>query len=278
MPDDAPDDLRHALAVGRRVDRYLALVAAENPRALGLWPELHEALRSLQYLPALAAHGGNPWRWPELQKLAERRPAAQRLLAAYQRTGELAPSVASAPNIQPKYRAQPDDVLAQAEHLYRTRRHLTNTAELLAFHREQGGRMDARTALAAMLRAGWCLDGDEWDELMPGHDYVTGRCGPATTTPPRVRPADPQATAQLRRLQAAMNLAVFEDIRDVSPRQGWLPLRFVAGLARGRPQPRIRPGRAGPRARPHPAAREHIRRRSAARTRSPRTRCGASAG
>jgi hypothetical protein len=227
-PDDAPDDIRHALALGRRVDRYLALVAAENPRALGLWPELHEALKSLQNLPALAAHSGNPWRWPELQKLAERRPAAQRLLAAYQRTGELAPSVASAPNIQPKYRAQPDDVIAQAEHLYRSRRHLT-TAELLAFHHEQGGRMGAREALAAMLRAGWCLDGDEWDELMPGHDYVTGQLWPRYDHAVARAPTDAQAKAQLRRLQTAMNLAVFEDIRDVSPRQGWLPLRFVAG-------------------------------------------------
>ncbi|MBA3550314.1 MAG: hypothetical protein H0T76_27885, partial [Nannocystis sp.] len=63
-PDDASSDLRQALDLGRRVDRYLALVAAEDPRALGLWPELTEALRNLQHTPALRAHGGNPWRWP----------------------------------------------------------------------------------------------------------------------------------------------------------------------------------------------------------------------
>jgi hypothetical protein len=114
-------------------------------------------------------------------------------------------------------------VLAQAEHLYRTRRRL-NTAELLAFHREQGGRMDARTALAAVLGAGWCLDGEDWDELMPGADYVTGRLWPRYDLAAARAKADPQAALQLQRLQAAMNLAVFEDIRDVSPRQGWLPL------------------------------------------------------
>jgi hypothetical protein len=223
---DAEGDLRHALALGRRVDGYLALVAAENPRALSLWPELHAALESLPRLPALAVHGGNPWAWPELRKLAERRPAAQRLLAAYQRTGELAPSVATAPNIQPKYRARPDDVLAQAEHLYRTRRRL-NTAELLAFHREQGGRMDARTALAAVLGAGWCLDGEDWDELVPGADYVTGRLWPRFDLAAARTRTDSQAALQLQRLQAAMNLAVFEDIRDISPRQGWVSLGLV---------------------------------------------------
>jgi hypothetical protein len=220
------NDLRQALALGRRVDRYLAFVAAENPRALGLYPELHEALESLRRLPALAPHAGNPWLWPELRKLAERRPAAQRLLAAYQRTGELAPSVATAPNIQPKYRARPDDVLAQAEHLYRTRRRL-NTAELLAFHREQGGRMDARTALAAVLGAGWCLDGEDWDELVPGAEYVTGRLWPRFDLAAARAGTDPQAALQLQRLQAAMNLAVFEDIRDISPRQGWVSLGLV---------------------------------------------------
>ena len=226
VPEDAPDDLRMALALGRRVDRYLALVAAENTKALGLWPELHAALESFQRVPALHPHK-NPWLWPELQHLAKRRPAAARLLAAYQRTGELAPSVATAPNIQPKYRARPDDVLAQAEYLYRTRRHL-NTAELLTFHREQGGRMDARTTLAAVLDAGWCLDGEGWDELVPGADYVTGRLWPRHDLAAARAQTDLQAARQLQRLQGVMNLAVFEDIRDVSPRQGWVPLGLVS--------------------------------------------------
>ncbi|MBL9102747.1 MAG: hypothetical protein JNL82_17505 [Myxococcales bacterium] len=225
--EDAEGDLRHALALGRRVDRYLALVAAENTKAINLWSELHEALRSFKRLPTLHAQEGNPWRWPELQHLAKRKPAAARLLAAYQRTGELAPSVATAPNIQPKYRARPDDVLAQAEHLHRAKRRL-NTTELLAFHREQGGRMDARTALAAVLGAGWCLDGEGWDELVPGADYVTGRLWPRYDLAAARAASDPQAARQLQRLQTAMNLAVFEDIRDVSPRQGWVPLDLVS--------------------------------------------------
>ncbi|MBK7828634.1 hypothetical protein [Nannocystis sp.] len=149
--DDTSDDLRQALELGRRVDRYLALVAAEDPRATGLWPELSEALRNLQHVPALRAHDGNPWRWPELRALAERRALAQRLLSAYQKNGELAPALAERPKIQPKFRAQPGDVLAQAEHLHRSRRHLT-IAELEAFHRAQGGLLDRTDMLAPAAR------------------------------------------------------------------------------------------------------------------------------
>jgi hypothetical protein len=149
-PGDASDDLRQALDLGRRVDRYLALVAAEDPRATGLWPELSEALQKPQARAGPAAHDGNPWRWPELRALAERRALAQRLLAAYQKTGELAPAVAQAPNIQPKFRAQPGDVLAQAEHLHRSRRHLT-IAELEAFHKTQGGLLDRAFMVRQLL-------------------------------------------------------------------------------------------------------------------------------
>jgi hypothetical protein len=97
-PGDAGVDLRQALDLGRRVDRYLALVAAEDPRAVGLWPELSEALRSLKHAPALRAHDGNPWRWPELRALAERRALA----AAPARPPTRSP--ASSPRVSPSRR------------------------------------------------------------------------------------------------------------------------------------------------------------------------------
>ena len=226
-PGDAGVDLRQALDLGRRVDRYLALVAAEDPRAVGLWPELTEALRSLQHAPALQAHGGNPWRWPELRALAERRALAARLLGAYQKSGELAPGLATAPNIQPKFRAQPGDVVAQAEHLYRARRHLT-LAELELFHKAQGGLLGREEMLRLLFAAEWNLDGDEWDELHPSRAYLGGMLWPKYDRAAARADADPQAAAQLRRLEAVMNLAVFEDIRDISPRQGWIPPQTVS--------------------------------------------------
>jgi hypothetical protein len=226
-PGDAGDDLRQALNLGRRVDRYLALVAAEDPRATGLWRELSEALQNLKRAPALAAHDGNPWRWPELRALAERRALAQRLLAAYQKTGELAPAVAQAPNIQPKFRAQPGDVLAQAEHLHRSRRHLT-IDELEAFHKAQGGLLDRGFMVRQLLDKEWNLDGDDWNELVPSRAYLGGMLWPKYDRAAARAPTDPQAEVQMRRLEGAMNLAVFEDIRDISPRQGWVPPALVS--------------------------------------------------
>ncbi|MBA3547936.1 MAG: DEAD/DEAH box helicase family protein, partial [Nannocystis sp.] len=190
-------------------------------------PELTEALRSLQHVPALRAHDGNPWRWPELRALAERRALAQRLLAAYQKTGELAPALALAPNIQPKFRAQPGDVLAQAEHLHRSRRHLT-IAELEAFHKAQGGLLDRAYMVRQLLEAEWNLDGDEWDELVPSRAYLGGMLWPKFDRAAARAATDPQAVMQMRRLEDAMNLAVFEDIRDISPRQGWVPPTLVS--------------------------------------------------
>jgi hypothetical protein len=229
--DDEPGELdvsaRQAMDIGRRVDRYLALVAAEDPRAIGLWPELSEALRSLKHAPALRAHDGNPWRWPELRALAERRALAQRLLSAYQKNGELAPALAQPPDIQPKFRAQPGDVLAQAEHLHRSRRHLT-IAELETFHRAQGGLLDRAEMVRQLLAAEWNLDGDAWDELVPSRAYLGGLLWPKHDRAAARADTDPQAAVQVRRLEGAMNLAVFEDIRDISPRQGWVPPALVS--------------------------------------------------
>ena len=226
-PGDLAEELRHAMDLGRRVDRYLALVADEDERALGLYNELHAALESLRKTSALAALEGNPWRWIELRKLAERRAVAQRLLAAFQKTGDLSPSLASPPKIRPKFRAQPDDVLAQAEHLFRRSRRLT-LSELTAFHRDQGGKLNRTAILEALLAADWCRDGEDWEDLEPAASYLTGKLWPKHDAAAERAASDPQAARQLQRLQAAMALAVFEDIRDISPRQGWLPLELVS--------------------------------------------------
>jgi hypothetical protein len=108
-PGDAGDDLRQALDLGRRVDRYLALVAAEDPRAIGLWPELSEALRNLKHAPALrpttATRGAGPScaRWPSAARSRSacwpptRRPASSRRRSPRRRTSSrsFAPSRAT---------------------------------------------------------------------------------------------------------------------------------------------------------------------------------------
>jgi len=226
IDDNAGDEIRVALELGRRVDQYLALVAAEDPRALNLWSELTQALESFRASPGLRAHEGNPWKWPELRALEKRRSLAARLLGAYQKGGELAPALATPPTIRPKFNAAPSDVVAQADYLFRSRRHLT-IAELEAFHRAQGGVFGREAILEALLPGDWNLDGDDWDELLPARAYLNGVLWPKYDRA-AARVDDPQAQKQVRRLQAVMDLASFEDVHDVSPRQGWVPLTLVS--------------------------------------------------
>jgi hypothetical protein len=87
-------------------------------------------------------------------------------LTAFEKTGGLTLALREAPRIVPKFTGQPDDVVAQAEALFRQQRAL-KVPQLLAFHRQQGGTLSDAAALAAVLAKEWNLDGDEWDELLP---------------------------------------------------------------------------------------------------------------
>jgi hypothetical protein len=230
------DELHAAVELGRRVDTFLAFVAAENPRAVNLWPELHQALEDFRNTPAIklssdvpsAGATGNPWKWTELRELAKRKQLAQRLLTAYQKGGQLIPALASPPDIRPKFSAAADDVAAQAEHLYRTARRL-DVDTLEAFHRSQGGKLTRDVMLDQLLAGEWNLDGPSWDDLMPTRAYTMGTLWPRYDRAAEQEAAgSAQAAKQLRRLDGVMNFATFEDIYDVSPRQGWVPLPLVS--------------------------------------------------
>ncbi|MBK8260085.1 MAG: DEAD/DEAH box helicase family protein [Nannocystis sp.] len=225
LPNDLDPELRAALELGRRVGRYLAALGADDDtKALALWPELHQALTD----HALAY--GNPWQHKELLALSNRGQAlAQQLLNAYTRMGALVPALRDRPKVEPKYTGQPDDVPAQAEMLFRARRHLTIT-ELLDFHRRQGGTLSRQAALESLFGNGWNLDGDEWNELYPSDAYTTGihlweRHDRAQA---RAAAGDAQAAAQVARLIAAIKPVLFQDIQDIGPNQGWVPLELVA--------------------------------------------------
>jgi hypothetical protein len=228
IPDDIDEGLHPALELGRRVGRYLAIVAAdEADRAAQLWPELRAALVDHN------EHAGNPWRDKALRALAEgarKLPAAQHLLSAFEKTGGLTLALREAPRIAPKFTGQPDDVVAQAEALFRQQRTLT-VPQLLAFHRQQGGTLSDTAALAAVLAAAWNLDGDDWNELLPPDAYLTGNDLWARHDRAAARAAagDEQARVQVRRLLEAIRPATFEDLPEVSPRYGYVPLGLVAG-------------------------------------------------
>jgi hypothetical protein len=228
IPADIDEGLHPALELGRRVGRYLAIVAAdEADRAAQLWPELRAALVDHN------EHAGNPWRDKALRALAEgsrKLPAAQHLLSAFEKTGGLTLALREAPRIAPKFTGQPDDVVAQAEALFRQQRTLT-VPQLLAFHRQQGGTLSDTAALAAVLAAAWNLDGDDWNELLPPDAYLTGNdlWARHDRAVARAAAGDEQARVQVRRLLEAIRPATFEDLPEVSPRYGYVPLGLVAG-------------------------------------------------
>jgi hypothetical protein len=227
IPADIDEELRPALELGRRVGRYLAIVGAdEADKAAQLWPELRAALGDFSDV------AGNPWRDKAIRELAEgprKVTAAQQLLGAFEKTGGLTLALREAPRIVPKFTGQPDDVLAQAQSLFRQQRELT-LPQLLAFHRQQGGSLSDAAALAALLAADWNLDGDAWNELLPSDAYLTGSDLWARHDRANARAAagDEQARVQVRRLLGAIRPATFDDLAEISPRHGYVPLEMVA--------------------------------------------------
>jgi hypothetical protein len=227
IPDDVDDELRHALELGARVGRYLAALGAdEAERAALLWPELHAALRDF------AASFGNPARSAELRTLANKRglPSAQQILNAFDKTGTLTSALREPPSVAPKFSGQPDDVIAQAEALFRQQRSLT-LAQLLDFHSKQGGARTREDALAALFAAEWNLDGPAWDQLYPKDAYLAGNelWDRHDRAQARAARGDEQARVQMRRLIDAIKPAVFEDLGDIDPRHGYVPLELVGG-------------------------------------------------
>jgi predicted RNA methylase len=225
-----------AVVLGLRVDRYLAAASAQTTdEHVQLWPELHEAL-----LVWAKAHG-NPLASAELRALAkEGRAGAERFLQAFTKSGALIAGLATKPAWTARYAGRSDDLVALAEWVYRTRRHLTRSslAEALG---AQSGLPEARAKavvaerLPELLDAGWRLDGDAWDTLLPERDHLSGHLWPRYDRAMRAEPkrlprglSMDRVAAWARSLADAIRPAVLDDIAGVSPRQGWVPLDLVA--------------------------------------------------
>jgi superfamily II DNA or RNA helicase/predicted RNA methylase len=236
-----------AVAIGFRVDRYLAAASAQTTdEHVQLWPELVEALN------VWTAKHGNPWASTDLRKLvADGHTGAERFLQAFTKSGRLIDGLATKPTWTPRYAGKSDDLVALAEWVYRTRHALTvrDLADALVAqsgHAVEHAQATVTRRLMELLDAGWCLDGDGWDELVPERDYLTGHLWPKheravalaeKREPARVLqggavwgvvPLDRVAT-QARRLIEVIQPAVLDDIGGVSPRQGWVPLDLVEG-------------------------------------------------
>ncbi len=225
-PDDAlPAELAVAASLGLRVDRFLASVAAGNSEEpVQLWGELHTGL-----LAWTEAHGSPHVHRPLRRLVKTGHTGAERFLAAFTKTGALIPGLRSKPVYVPRYTGGADDVVAQAELAWRQRRSLSIDG-LLAFHQQQGGSLTRRRLVPRLLRAGWFLDGDDWDQLVPGSHYLSGHLWPKyDRAAAKANDGDVPAAAQAKRLLEVIQPAVYEDVDGVSPRQGWIPLDLVAG-------------------------------------------------
>jgi superfamily II DNA or RNA helicase/predicted RNA methylase len=218
-----------AVALGFRVDRYLAAASAQTTdEHVQLWPELVEALT------VWATKHGNPWASMGLRKLvADGHTSAERFLQAFTKSGRLIDGLATKPVWTPRYAGKADDLVALAEWVYRTKRSLT-VRELGEALNAVGGAPSltaaarvVENALPALHAAGWCRDGDAWDLLVPERDYLTGHLWPKHQRA-AARVDDPQAAVQARRLLEVIAPAVLDDIGGVSPRQGWVPLDLVS--------------------------------------------------
>lgn len=141
--------------------------------------------------------------------------------------------------------------MALAEWVYRTQHALTVRGLADALVAQSGhvvvhAQATVTRRLIDLLDAGWCLDGDGWDELVPERDYLTGHLWPkherAVTLADKREPARvlrdgmvwgvvplDRIGTQARRLIEVIQPAVLDDIGGVSPRQGWVPLDLVQG-------------------------------------------------
>jgi hypothetical protein len=224
QPEDLDDDVRAALELGERVRRYLAAVGAdERELTAALWPELHADLLDFAKLH------GDPHKIAALRSVSYKTAARDSLLSAFDRRGRLVTALDQPPEIEPKYNGPPNDIVAQAELLYRQHRSL-KLPGLLEFHGAQGGTLSAEAALAALVDQKWNLDGEDWDDLLPADAYLTGvtlwqRHDRAKA---RADAGDSVAAEQVSRLLAAIKPVVFADLSELSPNHGWIPLDLVS--------------------------------------------------
>ena len=227
-----PSYLQAAVTLGDRVGYFLAALARGDERsaqtAAALYPELHDAL--LAWGAARAAESQDqgpqtlsPYADRMLQHEAKAHAELVTFLSAFAESGELAPVFQNPPVYVPSYQGGADDVAAQAEFLYRSRRHV-KLDTLRDFRRELGIADVAEPLHTALIATGWCFDGGEW---LPAGDYYSGSLWPRYDRAKALSDqGDAQSAAQAMRLLEIIRPARFSDIAP-EPRMPWVSLDIL---------------------------------------------------
>ncbi|MGB1016754.1 MAG: Eco57I restriction-modification methylase domain-containing protein, partial [Nannocystaceae bacterium] len=205
-----------ALALGRRIRDLQAACSEDSPRAHGLWVELLRDIEDFLESEFLAKQGKrNPWGWGALKG-----DGATEYRHAFMRRGDLAVWLQQGPpRPSCEYRGDPDNLTNQATWLYHRDGHLTAVG-LLSLHRSVGGQLDLD---AIQTLPGWVLVGE--NELQPDDVFFSGDLWA------RLDMLDPTAgeiqREQIERLHRLIAAVPLEDIDELTPRAGWMPVEIL---------------------------------------------------
>lgn len=227
MEADVPLRVRTAVSLGVRVDAFLAAVAAEDLEKASLMQR--ELAQDLQ---AWRVAYGKPTNDAAVGLLAEQHnTAAQRFLAAW-RNAELLPVFTTPIKVRGGYIGVPE-LPAFATWLFRKRGGLPlPLSELVSeFVATVPGARAPDDVRAALITAGWCLDGDAWDLAEPASHYYTGFLWPRVDRA-RVDLDRPGARVQERTLRERIGwISATQLIKDSAPNQPWIPLDVLSEWA-----------------------------------------------
>ncbi len=221
-----PPVLEGAVNLGMRADRYLAAVATADPAAAQGWNELRTDLL------AWRKENGDPAASAGLRALvADRITGAERFLALWQ-GGKLVEALEVEPVIEARYPGE-WSLPAVTDWLYRQRGSLT-VGQLSAFWKETSKVALAKSEIAErLLGAGWCLDGEAWDELLPDEVYYTGLLWPRHDRAEARKDEDPVARRQWKRLREVIGFRAAPDIiKELTPVDSWLPTEILMAWAK----------------------------------------------
>ncbi len=233
-----PPAIQTAIALGKRVSAFLRLLSSAEAKAIERAQLQHsELLTALTDFRGL--YSGSPRADRTLAQYARQNSQLVSLLSAYTDDGQIVPQLKIRPSYSPKFGGAREDVLEQANWLYRTQRGLT-LRDLSDFRRRSYGvDSDRDTLRAALLAGGWAEDGDDW---LPAGEYYTGSLWPRyDRATARAAAGDPVATSQAARLLEAIAPVTLSAI-EPDPRLPWIPetiLRIWIELWTGAPCPEL---------------------------------------